>query len=160
MLDIFLQSVQLEPNRKVFIWTDVNAKETKSYTNEQLLSESKLIASHLLANGFKKGDRALLCYLPSLDVVPVLIACFMIGVIPVPLPPTNLNKLDTDLVNLHNFIKSCSPTAILTHNDYLQAKRLANLKNFFNFSIKWPEIKWIQTDGLKPNKNVEVREFF
>lgn len=151
-----MQNARLEPNKKIFIWTDSNAKETKSYTNEELLVESKLIANFLLTNGLRQGDRVLLCYFPSLDVVPVLVACLLIGIIPVPLPPPNLNKLDTDLVNLHNFIKSCSPTALLTHNDFVQAKRLANLKNFFNFSIKWPDIKWLQTDGLKPGKPFEV----
>jgi acyl-CoA synthetase (AMP-forming)/AMP-acid ligase II len=65
-----------------------------------LKSGAEGVAYELRNYGVDAGDRVILAYPPSLDFIKEFIGCLFAGVVPVPVCPPNLMRLDVDVALL------------------------------------------------------------
>jgi acyl-CoA synthetase (AMP-forming)/AMP-acid ligase II len=110
--------------------------------------------------GLKKGDRAVLVYLPGLDFIAAFLGCLRAGVLAVPVYPPHPNSLQRDLPKLYGICDNCSPSAILTTSDFLWMTRAGDVKRVLmecadflrgakpSPDAAWPAgVPWYCTDG-------------
>ena len=60
-----------------------------------LAREAVCVAEWLERQGVRRGDRVLMVFLPSVDILVTFFGCMLCGVVPVPAPPPL--RLDSDL---------------------------------------------------------------
>ena len=100
----------------------------------------------------------LLVFFPGLDFTVSLLACFMAGVIAVPVFPPDPRRLKKDLHHFVNIQISSGAQVVLTNSQYSFVKKVENLKSMFSTSsTKWPVLQWIQIDEIiRKGKSLHV----
>eukprot|EP01035_Chromulina_nebulosa_P032122 gene32122-42875_t len=138
------------PNKSV--WTFLNDKGdlTESYTYKELHGTVQFLSHSLKAKyNLKRGDRVLLVFFPGLDFTVSLLACFMAGLIAVPVFPPDPRRLKKDLHHFISIQSSSSAQVVLTNSQYSFAKKVEGIKALFsNSTSKWPSLNWIQVDDV------------
>ncbi len=86
-------------------------EETEKITYQELLQESKILATKL-QNQHKKGDTALLLFDTSIDVIIAFWGCVYAGVIPVPVPIPNGVR---GLKNILHIVEDANISLVLSH---------------------------------------------
>jgi len=136
----------------VWSFLDSNCGITDSYTYTELDRATTTLAHYLLGDcKLVKGDRVLLVFFPGLAFTASLISCFKAGLIAVPVFPPDPSKLQKDLHHFVSIQRSSGAEVALTHGLYDYAKKIVRLKDFFtnsSNSSSWPEMRWIQVDGV------------
>ena len=118
-------------------WTflDDRGKIVDSYTYSELERVTDILGAHLLTNcQLKPGDRALLVFVPGLDFMVSLLACFKAGIIAVPVFPPDPFKLKKDMHHFVSIQQSSGADTALTHGVYNSAKKYAKLSHL-KFSV-------------------------
>lgn len=111
IVDCIHYQVQNNPDALVYEFYLDNKLNKQSITFKDLHFKIEVIASNLMQQGLKKGDRALLVYPPGLDLIICFFACLYVGVIAIPMyPPLNL-KLAKKLFYI---INDANPKIILS----------------------------------------------
>jgi acyl-CoA synthetase (AMP-forming)/AMP-acid ligase II len=94
------------------------------------------------------GDRVLLAYPPSRDLVDAFLGCLFSGIVPVVVPVPDIPR---DRVGVSAFAAAAKRTeasAILTNQAYLRAKKRAAFKSLLRLSgAGWPSLPWHCTDA-------------
>lgn len=136
------------PNKIIYRFHDSkgNVIEEKSY--KDIYEESKLISLNLLqCYNIVKGDRVIICMTPGIGYITTIWACFLSGIIAVPVYPLDINKFESDLEKLYNIINDSGAKIILTNS-------LLNNAYFFHkfyYYFKMPSVTWINVDNFKFN---------
>ncbi len=129
---------RLSPNRRAMLWVSPNG-EASEYSFEWFSNESNRVASMLLKQGVKKGDRVLLVLKRHLEFWPSILACHKIGAVAI--PATNQLSPE-DLV--YRFKASDISAAICTVEDHFpsnidKAEKMSG-RSLVKFSVhgEWP----------------------
>jgi acyl-CoA synthetase (AMP-forming)/AMP-acid ligase II len=111
----FTNLYRADPDRCLFVFTDVQGGDVARRTVGELASRADGIRKLLSEEGIKPGDRVLLLHLPSLEFVEAFLGCLAAGVLPLPVAPPNPFVLDEDLARVFAVAEQCGARAILTH---------------------------------------------
>lgn len=109
IVDILNNHSKKNKNKKAFIFIDENENEIDSLSYIELQDQAKNIAAYLKQT-CNSGDRVLLLFQPGLDYIKALFACFIAGVIAVPLYPPRRNKKADRIIRV---AESCDYSLIL-----------------------------------------------
>ena len=105
----YLKNVTEHP--KQIIYRFIDGDKTDSQNLNQSYTKASSIAKNLLQNA-KRGDRALLLYMPGINFLDAFWACQLAGIIAVPVPLTpNLKQVAKFI---HHTSKKCEPAVLLT----------------------------------------------
>ncbi|MGB0521655.1 MAG: SDR family NAD(P)-dependent oxidoreductase [Flammeovirgaceae bacterium] len=144
--DVFRHHIQHIPQKIIYQFLRNGEEESVKISYQALYDKSYQIATHL-AQCTTKGDRVLLVFPQSLSFIEAFYACFLAGVVAVPVnPPGNARKTN----RLKGIIADCKPKVILT------------TQSFKTKSKKWFEadeaIQWIGEDEITLHGNVSLPE--
>ena len=120
-------------------------------TYRGLVAQAHALASHLLESGIQPGERVMLVFFPCLQFTISLVACFMAGVIAVPVFPPDPRRLRKDLNHFASIQSSSGSRVALTHSMYNYAKKMTDIKSVFSrgsSDMQWPELRWIVVDSI------------
>lgn len=107
--------------------------------------QARAIAA-LLQSYPAKGERALLLYPQSLDVVAAFAGCLYAGVIAIPVPPPESGRLKRTLPRLRAIVRDAQASFALTTPDILAL--VENVKDEFP---EFEEMRWIDTTQIDLN---------
>lgn len=83
LLGAILNSFSARPEKKALHWLNDACEVEREVTYGELEAHTRCLARKLLEElPLKRGERAVLCYLPGLDFIQVFVACLRAGVIP------------------------------------------------------------------------------
>ena len=125
-----------------------------------LSREAVCVAEWLERQGLRKGDRVLMVFLPSVDILVAFFGCMLCGVVPVPVPPPL--RLDSDLPSFSAIAKAVGAKHCVSHTEYQKISTMLTAKTrFYSFfstrkAPTWPEMAWLYVDfPLGPVRNRE-----
>ncbi|MFN8576940.1 MAG: fatty acyl-AMP ligase [Candidatus Sericytochromatia bacterium] len=115
LVDIFYKQVKNNPDKVVYTHLVNGEDEVKTVTYKQLCERAESIAIELQKN-YKVGDKALLLFDTGLDFVSSLWACFISGIIAVPIhPPIDMRSL----TKLLGILKDSKANVVITTQDFV-----------------------------------------
>ncbi len=129
------------PERRAVVFLDDNGNEVQAVTYGGLDQRARALASVLQRHGLR-GRRAILLYAHDLDFITAFVACLYVGVIAVPVPPPDPNRLDRSLPRMTGIVLNASASAVLTAEAMLGAVRpyVSRIPDLTN-------LVWIPTDA-------------
>jgi len=143
------------PDRTAMMWLNDAGVETRRLSYAQLLEAIRAVAYDLVTtHRLERGDRALLCYPPSLEFYIAFWACLSTGVIAVPVCPVDPFTPKGDVAQrLSTVLFDSSPRLILTNDEYLTALESADFSIATGYGT--PDMKldrgmWASTDRAAP----------
>lgn len=104
-------------HKPIFSW--ITRNNTSSLSWKELDNETGRFAALLLDRGLRKGDRAVLVFLPGLEFLVAFFGCLRVGLIAVPVHAPSLNMQSEEEL-LHSLIEDCQAEVIISTNKYLQ----------------------------------------
>ncbi|MGD1205804.1 thioester reductase domain-containing protein [Mycobacterium seoulense] len=144
----------LTPDKTLFRFVDDEGREQEHYTYQAFAERTRELAAYLTTEaGLRRGDRALLVYPPSLEMVAAFYACARIGVIAVPVSPPLPMSFESGLAKLAFIARDCQAKAVLSTKQFEYDYRL--LLNHLDGGSPWPdaqrppELPWFGTDGTQ-----------
>uniref|UniRef100_A0A7S1C448 Carrier domain-containing protein n=1 Tax=Bicosoecida sp. CB-2014 TaxID=1486930 RepID=A0A7S1C448_9STRA len=143
-----------QPDKVLFTYLGDDGEETRRLTYGDVEAQTRRLAQHILSNtaeglGVGQGDRVLLVYPPSLDFIVAFLACLRAGVVAVPVYPPDPRRLKKNMYMFASIQASSGARVALTSKQYNWAKRATGIKDVFSKEkAKWPDVKWVVTDGL------------
>ncbi|HAC65233.1 MAG TPA: AMP-dependent synthetase, partial [Cyanothece sp. UBA12306] len=114
-------------------------KETPPLTYAELDRQARAIAA-LLQQYQGKGERALLLYPQSLEVIAAFCGCLYAGVIAIPVPPPESGRLKRTLPRLRSIVKDANATFALTTAGIFEL-----IENFKEEFPEFDQMRWIDT---------------
>ncbi|TDD40355.1 hypothetical protein E1288_35515 [Saccharopolyspora elongata] len=163
ILSAFADLHERDMHRELFVFVDDEGRDVESMTVHRLAQDAHRVMSLLEERDVRRGDRALLVYLPSLDFVSAFLGCLACGVIPVPVAPPNPLRLATDTGALAANAVSSGARVVLTHDAYQGAIEAAiRARPLPPEAPKLPEIPWLATDSRDGDKVdvVDLRRWY
>jgi len=109
LVHAYLKNVNEHPQHIIYRFIEDNV--TQSQTLIESYTNASSIAVKLLETA-KRGDRALLLYMPGIDFLDAFWACQLAGIIAVPVPLTPNLKQVANFI--HQTSKKCNPALLLT----------------------------------------------
>src|SRR5271154_4973684 len=107
------------PHKLLYSYIDLNGNPIESYSYQEFLHRTKVIAGHLRReHRFAAHDRLLLAYPPGLEMICAFYGCVRAGLIPVPVYPPSSHGFQGALYKMVHIAKDCQATGILTSRDY------------------------------------------
>ncbi|MGW3471623.1 fatty acyl-AMP ligase [Saccharopolyspora sp. NPDC000995] len=150
ILSAFIDLHERDMNRELFVFVDDYGRDVESMTVRRLAHDAQRVMSLLEAEGVRRGDRALLVYLPSLHFISAFLGCLACGVIPVPVAPPNPLKLVQETGALAAIATSSGARVVLTHDAYQGAIDAAlRARPLPPEAPKLPGIPWLATDSRR-----------
>ena len=142
------------PDQTLYRFVDAEGRELERYTYESFAERTRELAAYLSVEaGLRPGDRALLVYAPSLEMVAAFFACARIGVSAVPVSPPLPMAFEAGLAKLSFIARDCQAKAVLStkqlESDFRQ------LLGHRHGALPWPdaerlpELPWVATDGTQ-----------
>ncbi|MGI8306506.1 fatty acyl-AMP ligase [Saccharopolyspora hattusasensis] len=148
ILSAFIDLHERDMDRELFVFVDDDGRDAESMTVRRLAQEAQRVMSLLEGEGVRRGDRALLVYLPSLHFISAFLGCLACGVIPVPVAPPNPLKLAQDTGALAAVATSSGARVVLTHDAYQGAIDAAlRARPLPPEAPEIPGIPWLATDS-------------
>lgn len=142
------------PDKTLFRFVDDEGRELEHYTYQSFAERTRELAAYLSVEaGLRPGDRALLVYPPSLEMIAAFYACARIGVIAVPVSPPLPMSFESGLAKLSFIARDSQAKAVLSTKQFEYDYRL--LLNHFQGGSPWPdsqrppELPWFATDGTQ-----------
>lgn len=140
------------PDLDAYTWCDEHLNVIRKTTFSELADNARAIAYKLVhEHGLKKGDRALLVFIPEgyLEFVQAFIGCFLAGVVAVPVYPPMPSNLQEDVKRMTKIVEMCDAKVALTTAKFSNLMIAARVKLSFTvgFGFAWPsELTWISVD--------------
>jgi len=134
--DLLVTAAKANPDKGVFFVCSEGSARFISFSG--LLSLAGAIASELRSKGIEKGEKVMIVMNRNEEIVPVLWACFLGGVVPTILqPPVSFTEFNTPAEKIKNVFRILGSPKIIISSD---------LKNTFH-------------SELIPEKNLILNEF-
>eukprot|EP00897_Mesotaenium_endlicherianum_P004155 jgi/Mesen1/3768/ME000205S03029 len=123
-LELFDRNVKATPTKTALSWLDDNAKQTQSFTYQELNVKSRAIASSLLTTWkVSNGDPVVLVYPPGLEFLVTFIACLRAGVLAVPVYPPNPNDLGKEIPKMQKIVDDSEARVVLTTSSTMRIRQ-------------------------------------
>lgn len=106
-------AARAHPERGFRFLSRGSVEDSLSYS--QLDLKASRVASRLLEEGLRVGERALLVFPPGLDFVVAFWGCLYAGLVAVPAPPPHPARLQRTLPRLRAIAADCRPDLLLTN---------------------------------------------
>ncbi|HTX94523.1 MAG TPA: fatty acyl-AMP ligase, partial [Mycobacterium sp.] len=143
-----------QPDQTLYRFVDAEGRELEQHTYQSFAERTRELAAYLFTEaGLRRGDRVLLVYPPSLEMVAALFACARIGVIAVPVSPPLPMALESGLAKLSFIARDSQAKAVLSTKQFEYDYRL--LLGHRQAAQPWPdaqqppELPWYTTDGTQ-----------
>ncbi len=122
-----LESTCQTKGDKVFArWYDEAGKEVKTATFLGVWKEAQVLAQCMRHEwGLSQGDRVMLIYFPGIHVLPVVLGCFLSGVVPTFIHPPNPNQLKEFVGFLMKVVQNFRPSFGLVDRFVMEAIKSA-----------------------------------
>jgi thioester reductase-like protein len=154
LIDYLQMWAARRPDQTLFRFVDVEGRELEHYTYQSFAERTREVAAYLFTEaGLRRGDRALLVYQPSLEMVAAFFACARIGVIAVPVSPPLPMAFEAGLAKLSFIARDCQAKAVLSTKQFEYGYRM--LLGHRQGALPWPdaerppELPWFGTDGTQ-----------
>jgi thioester reductase-like protein len=141
-----------KPDKTLFRFVDADGRELESYTYRSFAERTRELAAYLSVEaGLRPGDRALLVYPPSLEMVAAFFACARVGVIAVPVSPPLPMAFEAGLAKVNFIARDCHAKAVLSTKQFEYDYR--QLLGRREGALPWPdaeralELPWFATDA-------------
>ncbi|KAH3668534.1 hypothetical protein OGAPHI_002288 [Ogataea philodendri] len=96
----------------------LNVKESKSLSWKKFESRVFAVCAYILEKeNLRAGDRVLLIYPLSEEVIICLYACWLAGLVPILLPPLDVTRMDEDAFSLVAIVKDYDARAIFVNHE-------------------------------------------
>jgi acyl-CoA synthetase (AMP-forming)/AMP-acid ligase II len=138
------------PNRRLYTFVKDDGTTEVTLTCAEALVRAESVASGLLSeHGLKAGDRVLLVYPPGLEFVEAYLACLLVGVVPVPVPPPMPLRPEAGLPGYVAIATDSGAVAQLTCRAYSVTRTFGRVLLALKAGPKWPDLPWIVTDTIR-----------
>jgi acyl-CoA synthetase (AMP-forming)/AMP-acid ligase II len=115
LVDIFYEQVKNNPNKIVYTHLVDGENDVKTLTYKELSERAEAIA-YELSQKYQPGQRALLLFDTGLDFISSLWACFISGIIAIPIhPPIDMRSL----TKLFAILKDANAHVVITTQDFI-----------------------------------------
>lgn len=128
-----------ESNRHAYTFLINGKKESTPITYGELDKQARAIAA-TLQQYQAKGERALLLYPQSIEVIAAFCGCLYGGVIAIPVPPPESGRIKRTLPRLRAIVKDAEATLALTTPEIFSL--IENVREEFP---EFAQIRWIDT---------------
>ncbi len=141
-LPLFLRRIQQNCDTRgdetVATWYDANGEqEGKAATFRSVWQEATPLALYMKHEwGLRKGDRVVILLMPGLHILPVLLACFLAGVIPAISYPPNPRTPRRSMDSLLRVVQNCKPSLCLVDS---KAQAVLNMA-LFHLGLSTPDM--------------------
>ena len=116
LTDLLLTAAEAFPDKGIgFIQPDGSIQFT---TYPELISQSKALIPGMQARGLARGDKAMIVMTRNEDIVPVLWACFISGIIPTILqPPVSFTEFNQPAQKIENVYQDIEESRVILSAD-------------------------------------------
>jgi acyl-CoA synthetase (AMP-forming)/AMP-acid ligase II len=136
IFDVLKRNCKELASKPLYSFYEDGVTVSRSITYEQLESRTRALATELLSRAasgggaplLKRGDRAMLVFLPGLDFILAFLACLRAGITPVPCYPPDPRNLRVNVALFATVCASCGARVALTHAAYTSLVSLASMK--------------------------------
>ena len=133
LVDVLRRRAAEQPNDPAYIFLADRGAERLSLSFAELYARARAVAASLAERG-QKGDRAVLLFSPGLDFIVAFFACFLAGVIAVPMMvPRRASSRDASAA----ILADCSPRFAMTRRELLTDARPDLTERFRTGEIDW-----------------------
>lgn len=159
LLERYQQLVIDNDSAAMFCFADEKGETSTTLNRGELDQTARRIAALLQKQGLEPGDRVMLAYSFSLDVVPAVLGCFYAGIIPCPVSPPNPTQLKKELPRFEDLALDSGCKAVLTNIEYARFRTLANLRwPLLTRNTLWRSLPWLKTDSTLPKPIEECHQ--
>lgn len=102
VVDILLWRTAIHPEETAFISLENKGKDTKAYSWRKINGKIASTAYHLTKKGLRTPSRALIVIPFGVELVQAVFACLVLGVVPIPVEPMDLQRLKQDTTTIMN----------------------------------------------------------
>jgi thioester reductase-like protein len=143
-----------KPDQTLFRFVDADCRELEHYTYQSFAERTRELAAYLSSEaGLRRGERVLLVYPPSLEMVAAFFACARIGVIAVPVSPPLPMEFEAGLAKLSFIARDSQAKAVLSTKQFECDYRLLlghrQGASPWRDAVRPPELPWFATDGAQ-----------
>lgn len=142
LVELLRGRAKTQPDGHAYTFLIDGKKETPPLTYGELDRQARAMAA-LLQKFQAKGERALLLYPQSLEVIAAFCGCLYAGVIAIPVPPPESGRLKRTLPRLRAIVKDAQATFALTTEAILSL--IENVKEEFP---EFDQMHWITSESL------------
>ncbi len=162
-----IKSTCQEKGGKVFArWYDERGKELKRFTFSSVWKAARVWAQCMkLEWGLSPGDRVMLIYFPGIQFYPVMLGCFLAGVIPTFIHPPDPNQMNESLGFLMKIVQSVRSSFALVDKSIMGVIRSAWLGGLSPEAFPTVVVadntcieRWSQKYGSFPYDDVNIDE--
>lgn len=139
LIDILERHASARSARTSYVFLEEDGT-TRRRSFAELYARVQAIAAHL-QGVLGRGERALLMYQPGLDFIEIILACFAVGVVAVPIQPVQNRRV---VGHLASIMQDADCRALLTNGATEQTIRRA----LPDVAATLPELVWIKTDSI------------
>jgi thioester reductase-like protein len=119
LIDYLQMGESRQPDQTLYRFVDAEGRELEHYTYQGFAERTRELAAYLFTEaGLRRGDRALLVYPPSLEMVAAFFACARIGVIAVPVSPPLPMAFDAGLAKLDYIARDSQAKVVLSTKQF------------------------------------------
>ncbi len=154
LIDYLQMWAARKPDQTLFRFVDAEGRELEHYTYQSFAERTRELAAYLSTEaGLSRGERVLLVYPPSLEMVAAFFACARIGVVAVPVSPPLPMEFEAGLAKLSFIARDCQARAVLSTKQFECDYRL--LLGQRQDASSWPdaarppELPWFATNGTQ-----------
>lgn len=136
--------------------TRINTSKQSSWKKFdcKIAASIQLILEKIRKGKMKVGDHVVLMYTLSEEFVAILYACFIIGLIPIPINPIDSNRLNEDVPNFLKVLKDFNITTIFINNDVETILKNKPVSPLLKENPLYARSKLRNTSKLKTNSTI------
>ncbi|CAM0138930.1 unnamed protein product [Umbelopsis sp. WA50703] len=115
IVDILLWRTAIHPDETAFIALENKGKDAKAYSWRKINGKIASTAYHLTKKGLRTPSRAVIAIPYGLEFVQAVLACLVLGVVPIPVEPMDLQRIKQDITAILNIASEQGASHILTN---------------------------------------------
>lgn len=147
--DYLVRAAQVTPDKVAFRFLPGGERAVIAATYSEMADRARLWATRLAAIT-ETGDRAILLIEPGLDFAAALYACFLSGVVAVPVPAPHPNRIAVQSDRLLQVVRDCAPTLILTTSNFM-----LRIAQFAGVGWELAAPIWLSIDDDRSNMGID-----
>ncbi|KAI9289485.1 hypothetical protein BC943DRAFT_271616 [Umbelopsis sp. AD052] len=144
IVDILLWRTAVHPEETAYISLENKGKETKAYTWRKINGKIASTTYYLTKKGLRTPSRALIVIPFGIEFIQAIYACLVLGVVPIPVEPMELQRIKQDTSVLLNVAMDHGVSHILVNSvtdELFKNKQVAMLwRQFSGRGTKMPEV--------------------